>query len=1261
MKKLIFGWLIIFCAILSSNATHSTLESNDIEIFLNHPCLRVDENGNPIQDGSIDLNINGGSAPYTVQYLTYLNDEFIILYQQEDILYEGGGEDLDGLDVGTYYVKVIDNFCNEVNLEVELKEPEIELDFELLNSCGEDDGSISLQIVAENPVTVEWNTGEMGLSQANLSPGEYIITVTDGNGCNVRKSFLIKEEFNIDLDGSYFYNVNCEKIIRLDIEGCSYYTPYTFEWIDLENGEDYTSLYPKQIEGQDCDYAYPEPSTYLNIGTRSGQYKALISKGHCSEEFILNVLSDEDETNLINQVLDNAYVQNSFCSNESTGSIKLNDVDDNLPHLRILWNSNNGHQILGNKFYVHSLPPGEYCATLYFSPNTYTAHCSSEITRCWTIESTVDINSEISHTINYHNCFGDLTVNHGNGLPWYIEWENSGLSGFQINDLPFGTYCCTISHLFCSEEYCFTIENPNAPELSVTSDVKNTCPGCNNGSIELDKDLNDPNRTYQWSTGETSKIVEDLISGDYFVTVSDALTGCSRVEKFEIIPLNCPERLEIDELIQPLGCGSVSNCDGAIYLKPIANRNVTYEWFRDGQLMSGNSTSYRTGLCSGQYRVKLLINDCLRDVINISLDFDQQNSLIAVESITNPEFCHQNNGSITLTNLLNIPLEFVWSPSVAGNESTANNLPPGRYTVTASSGDCEQTLIIDVCVCNGEVCEGSNLPFDLNCATLNPKEIVNHASNNNSLDGSISISNINTNDPNLNIIWNGPEGFTSNQYIIDNLNPGLYEYELNDGCYSVTAEVWVQNLELCEQLTWDYEFEKTCVTKSGTSQEKKATVKVIMNDLFPYSFVWSSGDETQEISVENPGVYNVTITNEENGCETEDYVIVQEKDNNFVLSGNSWVECIYEAETWILASHFAVFGTEPYQVVWTENETEKILAERTLYDRFIDRVLDKDCGYDFQNAVFVGSDSYSMIATVTDDCGNKASYEAIGDCTNINEEGEEEPCSIENLSVSKRSNHHCFKKCKGAGKTFNLNCAEIRVQHQGDGCIFVTVPFRGEEPLFNGSNTVKLCSSKAFDIEVPYGGKHQITVHNEDGCFEYFELDFGEPCDDPIFQYENENGNGCPTLESLVVNNLENEIVVNITLGNLIFFNRPYKLIIKDMSDNIIHESDVSLRSGNNTITITDNIPAGQYNLVLLEETTCEQMSQEITVLEIPNVECPYFIERFRRIGNDLVFNMRWENEINPLYYRIYNPNGKLVLDKEFPVVKDKTEYNLRV
>ncbi len=103
------------------------------------------------------------------------------------------------LGAGTYSVTVSSNGACTITATVILMEPAaLNLSANTTDAkCGKNNGSANATVTGGTPpYTYSWSNGANSSSITNLSPGNYSVTVTDGNGCMVTKNNLLVTNIN---------------------------------------------------------------------------------------------------------------------------------------------------------------------------------------------------------------------------------------------------------------------------------------------------------------------------------------------------------------------------------------------------------------------------------------------------------------------------------------------------------------------------------------------------------------------------------------------------------------------------------------------------------------------------------------------------------------------------------------------------------------------------------------------------------------------------------------------------------------------------------------------------------------------------------------------------------------------------------------------------------------------------------------------------------------------------------------------------------
>ncbi|MCC6815670.1 MAG: hypothetical protein IT267_04605 [Saprospiraceae bacterium] len=286
----------------------------------------------------------------------------------------------------------------------------------------------------------------------------------------------------------------------------------------------------------------------------------------------------------------------------------------------------------------------------------------------------------------------------GSGDPLQYHWNNNDRSQ-SIDVIVNGTYTVTVTdpRTGCTNSLSFIVNRKvDLPRIQIDTPSKLTC---DINTVTLNGNRSDSGNDFRvlWSgpgivsgANSYSSVVDQI--GNYKFLIENIRTGCR--DSVNIF-VNEDKQAPIADISQigKLGCvvkqikldGSGSRSSSG------SNTISTFIW--TGNILSGQGTS-QISIPSpgGRYilEIKDPMNGCIdRDTIDITED-DNPFAFIVLDSV-NPKCFGQNNGNITITNIIDkngvsilnqSDLEF----SINGGPFTKNtdfsNLPKGSYTIT---------------------------------------------------------------------------------------------------------------------------------------------------------------------------------------------------------------------------------------------------------------------------------------------------------------------------------------------------------------------------------------------------------------------------------------------------------------------------------------------------------------------------------------------------------------------------------------------------
>ncbi|MEQ1746144.1 MAG: SprB repeat-containing protein, partial [Saprospiraceae bacterium] len=310
---------------------------------------------------------------------------------------------------------------------------------------------------------------------------------------------------------------------------------------------------------------------------------------------------------------------------------------------------------------------------------TATATISSNNTSAFSTCQTVTDCSGFTASINHTNvsCPGG---NNGSAMALppgstitYL-WNTTATTQTILN-LVAGIYTVTVTNQStgCTDSESATITQP--PPLGVSlSNTNVSCFGGNDGSSTATGSGGTPNYTFVWSNGTTGPTANNLSAGTYVVTMTDE-NSCTIVQTTTISQPAAALMVSITKT--NVSCFGGNN-GSATATASGGTPGYTFEW------SNGTNGPTANNLTAGTYTVTATdINGC---TATQTTTITEPPALTVNTTATNATCFGGSNGSATATATGGTPgFTFEWSNGTNG--PTANNLPAGTYTVTATDAN----------------------------------------------------------------------------------------------------------------------------------------------------------------------------------------------------------------------------------------------------------------------------------------------------------------------------------------------------------------------------------------------------------------------------------------------------------------------------------------------------------------------------------------------------------------------------------------------
>jgi hypothetical protein len=420
---------------------------------------------------------------------------------------------------------------------------------------------------------------------------------------------------------------------------------------------------------------------------------------------------------------------------------------------------------------------------------------------------------------------------------WPSGVANSNGNASGVTGIANGTHCVTVTESICGQslEQCFDLNYISTLSASATLNTSNGCGTLPTGSIRLRVSGGKAPYSFIWNNGSTSNPLTGLLSGSYSVTITDA---CGTTTTGSYI----------------IGVGSVISVVPQIF-KECTNQNngkinllvsgdsppFVYQW------SNGETTSSVSNLTSGVYTVTIT-DECGKITVKSYTVGEYAPGTITMASFE-PD-CSQPGGQGELYISVNNPhgiSQYVWS-----NGATTKNivgLAKGNYSVTATDfNGCVLTNTFSLPQDNFDIDGPGTQVTQPGCSSNN---------------GAINLAIVPSQyQPQIyNYIWSN--GATTQD--LTGIGAGIYTVTMTDakGCV-VNQTFELQSNAASPQIILDGLINPTMLPGQPPSSNGSIDISVVGGT--SYTYLWSNGRTTQDISNLGPGTYTVTVTIITSGC-----------------------------------------------------------------------------------------------------------------------------------------------------------------------------------------------------------------------------------------------------------------------------------------------------------------------------------------------------------------------------------------------------------
>ncbi|MBI1226452.1 MAG: HYR domain-containing protein [Bacteroidetes bacterium] len=447
-------------------------------------------------------------------------------------------------------------------------------------SVGANDGTASASPTGGVPnYTYAWSNGENTASINGLSPGNYTVSVTDGNNYTSIQTVTVAS-FSCAGVGVNIVSANPSCNGGSDGSASATVTgsmgPYEFTWSNGDTTSSISNLpagnYTVSIlDANGCDVtgnvSLTAPAAInFNVqqtnvacnGENTGSATVTVTGGTPDYEFdwsngasgasqnnlaagnySVSVTDANDCTASIQVIITQPPVLAGILTASGESGVGANDgtasvaVSGGVAPYTYLWSNN------ATTSAITGLAPGNYCVSVTDANGCLFTGCAS-VSPFGCIGLMLNISNENASCAGDSNGTAQVAAS-GFEDPIVYAWSdsngNSIGTGSSVGNLSAGTYSVSVTDgNGCTANEGFEITEPDALSLELLAQNDLECTGGNDGSITVGGLGGTPNYAFSWSNGDTTATFSNLTAGIYEVIISDA-NNCTSSMSFEIMTL----------------------------------------------------------------------------------------------------------------------------------------------------------------------------------------------------------------------------------------------------------------------------------------------------------------------------------------------------------------------------------------------------------------------------------------------------------------------------------------------------------------------------------------------------------------------------------------------------------------------------------------------------------------------------------------------------------------------------------------------------
>jgi gliding motility-associated-like protein len=450
----------------------------------------------------------------------------------------------------------------------------------------------------------------------------------------------------------------------------------------------------------------------------------------------------------------------------------------------------------------------------------------------------------------------------------------------------------------CSGTASITVTVPTAISITPTT-VPDNCFGLSDGSATAAYTGGSGAVTYAWNNAITTATDPNLASGNYSVTLTDAM-GCTASATATVTQ---PNLLTASATGTDVTCNAGS--DGTITLTVNGGTTpYTFAW------NDGNTNQNRTGIAAGNYSVTVTDHNLCSATATYTVN--QPTALYISQSDTEVSCNGQSTGAIAITDSGGSPpYTYLWSD--AATTQSRSGLAAGNYSITltdshsctisASATITQPPLLTVSATTVSEFCFGQSI-------------------------GSIQLQ--------------PGGGTTPYAFLWSDANTSQNRSALSAGIYDVTVtDALSCTVSINDTITQpdSINLSATQINDSCHAGANGSINLTMSGGSTPYSFLWSDGNTNQNRTGLPAADYIVTVT-DANTCSVDKSIVISQPSALWAATSHTDILCWGGHDGTITLSDSG--GTPPYTWLWADgpsSQNRNALATGTYTVTVTDKLL----------------------------------------------------------------------------------------------------------------------------------------------------------------------------------------------------------------------------------------------------------------------------------------------------------------------------------